>query len=212
MIALHSEATVIIVDDNEAVRDSIAILMQSVGLHTRVFASADEFLDTYNDSNAMDCTGCVLLDVRMPGMNGIQLYKEMNRRALTWPVLFITGHGDVPMAVEAMRDGAFDFIQKPFREEEVLQRVQQAIEQDANDRVRDSEHQENAQRLAQLSKREREVLERLMDGQANKVIAIDLDISERTVEQHRARVMEKMQARSLAHLIRMVISTRIQSK
>ena len=199
----NSDATTVhIVDDDDAVRDSLAMLMQSVGIDARQYASATEFLDT----NPADNPGCVILDVRMPGLSGLQLFKEMNRRRMSWPVLFITGHGDVPMAVEAMRDGAFDFIQKPFRENELLERVQQAIAQDRSDRVQESELTAVKERLQSLTSRERDVLQRIVDGCANKVIAIDLDISQRTVEQHRARVMEKMQARSLAHLIRMVLS------
>lgn len=191
-----------IVDDDDAVRDSLALLMNSVGIDARQYASANAFLE----ANPPDTTGCVVLDVRMPGISGLQLFKEMNRRRMSWPVLFITGHGDVPMAVEAMRDGAFDFVQKPFRENELLERVQQAIAQDRADRVQESELASINERLASLTNRERDVLGRIVDGCANKVIAIDLDISQRTVEQHRARVMEKMKARSLAHLIRMVIS------
>ncbi len=191
-----------IVDDDDAVRDSLAMLMNSVGIDARQYPSANAFLE----ASPPDTTGCVVLDVRMPGLSGLQLFKEMNRRRMSWPVLFITGHGDVPMAVEAMRDGAFDFVQKPFRENELLERVQQAIAQDRADRVQESELASIKDRLTSLTNRERDVLGRIVDGCANKVIAIDLDISQRTVEQHRARVMEKMQARSLAHLIRMVIS------
>ncbi len=191
-----------IVDDDDAVRDSLALLMNSVGIDARQYPSANAFLE----ASPPDTTGCVVLDVRMPGLSGLQLFKEMNRRRMSWPVLFITGHGDVPMAVEAMRDGAFDFVQKPFRENELLERVQQAIAQDRADRVQESELASIKDRLTSLTNRERDVLGRIVDGCANKVIAIDLDISQRTVEQHRARVMEKMQARSLAHLIRMVIS------
>lgn len=191
-----------IVDDDDAVRDSLALLLSSVGIDARQYQSADAFLE----ASPPDTPGCVVLDVRMPGMSGLQLFKEMNRRRMSWPVLFITGHGDVPMAVEAMRDGAFDFVQKPFRENELLERVQQAVTQDRADRVHESELSAIHDRLDSLTNRERDVLGRIVDGCANKVIAIDLDISQRTVEQHRARVMEKMQARSLAHLIRMVIS------
>ncbi len=197
-----SAPVVHIIDDDDAVRDSLALLMNSVGIDARQYASANAFLE----ASPPDTTGCVVLDVRMPGISGLQLFKEMNRRRMSWPVLFITGHGDVPMAVEAMRDGAFDFVQKPFRENELLERVQQAIAQDRADRVQESELASINERLKSLTNRERDVLERIVDGSANKVIAIDLDISQRTVEQHRARVMEKMKARSLAHLIRMVIS------
>lgn len=200
--ANESKPVVHIVDDDDAVRDSLALLMSSVGIQAQQYASGTDFLD----SSPPDTPGCVIMDVRMPGLSGLQLFKKMNRRRMSWPVLFITGHGDVPMAVEAMRDGAFDFIQKPFRENELLERVQQAIAQDRADRVQESELAGIKDRLESLTAREQDVLQRIVDGCANKVIAIDLDISQRTVEQHRARVMEKMQARSLAHLIRMVLS------
>lgn len=192
-----------IIDDDDAVRDSLALLLTSVGLPSQQYASAAEFLESTLDDNI---PGCLILDVRMPGMSGLQLFKELHRRGLSWPVIFMTGHGDVPMAVQAMREGAFDFVQKPFRESELLDRVQQAIAQDRNDRTQDSELAAVQQRLAELTGRERDVLDRIVAGQANKVIAIELDISQRTVEQHRARVMRKMNARSLAHLIRMVIN------
>ena len=191
-----------IIDDDDAVRDSLALLLTSVGLPSQQYASAAEFLESTPDDHS---PGCLILDVRMPGMSGLQLFKELHRRGLSWPVIFMTGHGDVPMAVQAMREGAFDFVQKPFRESELLDRVQQAIAQDRNDRTQDSELAAVQQRLAELTARERDVLDRIVAGQANKVIAIELDISQRTVEQHRARVMRKMNARSLAHLIRMVI-------
>lgn len=191
-----------IIDDDDAVRDSLALLLTSVGLLSQQYASATEFLDSTLDDSV---PGCLILDVRMPGMSGLQLFKELHKRGLSWPVIFMTGHGDVPMAVQAMREGAFDFVQKPFRESELLDRVQQAIAQDRNDRTQDSELAAVQQRLAELTARERDVLDRIVAGQANKVIAIELDISQRTVEQHRARVMRKMKARSLAHLIRMVI-------
>ncbi len=203
-----TKPTVHIVDDDYAVRDSLSLLMRSVGLAVQVYASADEFLGASHAAGP----GCVVLDVRMPGMSGIALFKTMNQRGLSWPVLFITGHGDVPMAVEAMREGAFDFIQKPFREDQLLERVQQAIAQDGADRVRAEEVDSIRERLATLTDREREVLDRIVMGQANKVIAIELDISQRTVEQHRNHVMQKMQARSLAHLIRMVIAARGESQ
>lgn len=200
--ANDSKPIVHIIDDDDAVRDSLALLMNSVGIDAQQYASGTEFLE----ASPPDSPGCVILDVRMPGLSGLQLFKKMNQRRMSWPVLFITGHGDVPMAVEAMRDGAFDFIQKPFRENELLERVQQAIAQDRSDRVQESELAGINDRLESLTAREKDVLQRIVDGCANKVIAIDLDISQRTVEQHRARVMEKMQARSLAHLIRMVLS------
>lgn len=195
---------VFVVDDDEAVRDAIVLLMHSVGLSASAYPDAQSFLDARRDEHP----ACLILDVRMPGMSGIQLARQDAVRLQAWPVIFVTGHGDVPMAVEAMREGAFDFLQKPFREDELIQRVQHAIEQDHNDQVLASERGEIEERLQDLTPREREILERIVEGDANKVIAIDLGISARTVELHRANVMDKMQARSLAHLLRQVLSLR----
>lgn len=199
-----SESTpiVFIVDDDEAVRDSLRMLMESIGLATEAFASADQFLDAYDESRS----GCLVLDIRMPGMSGLELQALLNERRAMLPVIFITGHGDVPMAVQAIRGGAYDFIQKPFREQELLDRVQQVLAED--ERNRDVLHQkrEILERLSTLTPREREVLDLVVAGKANKVIAIDLGLSQRTVEIHRAHVMEKMQTKSLAHLVRMMIS------
>lgn len=191
-----------IIEDDEAVRDALVLLMQSVGLQASAYPDAASFLQADHQEHP----ACLVLDVRMPGMSGLQLAREPQVRRQAWPIIFVTGHGDVPMAVEAMREGAFDFLQKPFREEELIQRVQRAIEQDHNDQVAASERGEIEARLQELTPREREILDRIMAGEANKVIAIELGISARTVELHRANVMEKMQARSLAHLLRQVLS------
>ncbi len=196
-----SAGRVFVIDDDAAVCDSLVLLMQSVGLQAEAFQDARSFLAAGRD----DHPACIVLDVRMPGMSGPQVAKELAARGQTWPIIFITGHGDVAMAVEAMREGAFDFVQKPFREDELIQRVQQAIAQDHADMVIASEQDEIRECLAELTPREREILDRVVEGQANKVIAIELRISSRTVELHRARVMEKMRARSLAHLIRQVL-------
>ncbi|MEJ2130791.1 MAG: response regulator transcription factor [Gammaproteobacteria bacterium] len=197
-----AQATVFIVDDDEAVRDSLSMLMESVGIATEVFASGQEFLAGFDE----DRGGCLVLDIRMPGMSGLELQAVLNERRSMLPVIFITGHGDVPMAVQAIRSGAQDFIQKPFREQELLDRVQQVLAEDL--RNRDVLHQKRdiLARLATLTPREREVLDMVVAGKANKVIAIDLGLSQRTVEIHRAHVMEKMQTKSLAHLVRMMIS------
>ena len=195
-----SEPVVYLVDDDEAVRDSLSLLLRSVGLTVHAFEDARDFLDADHSAHP----GCLLLDMRMPGMSGLQLSRALRERGKTWPVIFITGHGDVPMAVDAMREGAFDFIQKPFREDQLIERVQAAIAQDQQDLVTLAEQHDIRQRMQLLTERETEILERIVDGDANKVIAIDLGISQRTVELHRLRVMQKMQARSLAHLVRMV--------
>jgi FixJ family two-component response regulator len=193
--------TVHIVDDDDGVRSSIRMLMKSVGLPAVTFASAQEFLTGYQPERG----GCLVLDIRMPGMSGLELQQELNRRGAVIPVIFITGHGDVPMAVEAMRHGAFEFLQKPFRDQELIDRVQQAMQRDQETRESLREHARIQARLASLTPRECEVMELLTAGKANKVMAHELGLSQRTVEIHRARVMEKMEARSLAQLVRMTL-------
>ncbi len=193
-------AVVYVVDDDEAVRDSLKLLLESVDLSCQTFASATDFLDEHNP----DQHSCLVADIRMPGMSGLDLQEELNRRSSTIPILFITGHGDVPMAVDAMKSGALDFIQKPFRDQDLLDRIHQALESDEEAREDNRELSETRNRIARLTARETEVMHRVVQGQANKVIALDLGVSQRTVEIHRARVMQKMGARSLAELVRMV--------
>lgn len=195
--------SVYIVDDDEGVRGSVRFLIRSVGLAAQVYASAQEFLAAYDRRDP----GCLLLDVRMPGMSGLDLQQELNRRGATIPVVFITGHGDVPMAVEAMQQGAFDFLQKPFRDQDLLDRVQRALARDAETRARLAARAEIRARLATLTPRETEVMELITRGKANKVAGAELGVSQRTVEIHRAHVMEKMRASSLAELVRMVLDT-----
>jgi FixJ family two-component response regulator len=194
--------TVFVVDDDAAVRDSLRMLLRSVGLPCETFESGHAFLDGDPD----DRPGCLVLDIRMPGMSGLELQTRLNERNSILPIIFITGHGDVPMAVEAMQAGAVDFIQKPFRDQDLLDRINQALEKDANSRRALTERGVIRKHLDSLTPREREVLDLVVAGKANKVIAGDLDLSQRTVEIHRARVMEKMGAHSLAHLVRMVIA------
>jgi two-component system, LuxR family, response regulator FixJ len=192
---------VFIVDDDEAVRASLRLLLKSVGLAATALGSAQEFLASHDASQP----GCLLLDIRMPGMSGLELQQQLNLRGAIMPVIFITGHGDVPMAVEAMKHGAFDFLQKPFRDQELLERVQRALAKDQENRVALSQHSKIRARLESLTPREREVLELMTRGMPNKVMAADLGISQRTVEIHRARVMEKMAASSLAQAVRMLM-------
>jgi len=194
--------TVFVVDDDEAVRTSLKLLLRSVGLPVETFSSAQEFLDRFD----ADRPGCLVLDIRMPGMSGLELQEHLNAMHAMIPVVFITGHGDVPMAVEAMQHGAVDFIQKPFRDQDLIDRINQALEKDRENRAGLHERDNIRTRIADLTPREREVLDLVSAGKANKVIASDLDVSQRTVEIHRARVMEKMGASSLAHLVRMVIA------
>jgi two-component system response regulator FixJ len=147
--------------------------------------------------------GCLVLDVRMPEMSGLEVQQHLNRKGSMLPVILITGHGDIPMAVQAMKDGAFDFLQKPFRDQDLIDRINGALKQDAENRATLEKHAELRRRLESLTPREREVMAFVVDGKANKVIAIDLGLSERTIEIHRANVMEKMGARSVAHLVKM---------
>jgi FixJ family two-component response regulator len=194
-------ATVFVVDDDDAVRTSLRLLLKSVGLPVETYGSAQEFLDAFDADRA----GCLVLDIRMPGMSGLELQQKLNEMHAIVPIVFITGHGDVPMAVEAMQHGAVDFIQKPFRDQDLIDRINQALERDRENRAGLKERDAIRRRMEQLTPREREVLDLVTQGKANKVIAGDLNVSQRTVEIHRARVMEKMGASSLAHLVRMVI-------
>lgn len=193
------EPTVFIVEDDEAVRDSLRLMLESLGHKVASYSRADEFLESYDP----ELPGCLVLDIRMPGMNGMELQRKLNAMTSILPIIFVTGHGDVPMAVEAMQQGAVDFVQKPYREQELLDKIQKAVAEDAENRQELREVQTIQGRLEELTPREREVLAMMVEGKANKVIAIDLDISQRTVEIHRSRVMEKMNARSLAQLVRM---------
>jgi two-component system response regulator FixJ len=192
---------VFIVDDDEAVRSSLRLLLKSVGLVPTALGSAREFLDKYDPAQP----GCLVLDVRMPGMSGIELQETLNQQGAVIPVIFITGHGDVPMAVEAMQAGAFDFLQKPFRDQDLIDRIQRALEKDRASRAVLDERSLIQERLESLTPREREVLTLVTSGKPNKVMAADLGVSQRTVEIHRARVMEKMGASSLAQLVRMIM-------
>jgi two-component system, LuxR family, response regulator FixJ len=192
---------VFIVDDDEAVRSSLRLLLKSVGLMPQALGSAREFLQKYDPEQP----GCLVLDVRMPGMSGLELQEHLNKLGAVIPVIFVTGHGDVPMAVEAMQAGAFDFLQKPFRDQDLIDRIQRALEKDRTSRSTLEERTVIRQRLESLTPREREVLNMVAAGKANKSMAADLGVSQRTVEIHRARVMEKMGANSLAQLVRMVM-------
>jgi len=192
---------VYVIDDDEAVRSSLRLLLKSVGLVPEAFASARDFLDKYDPAQP----GCLVLDVRMPEMSGLELQELLNFQGAIIPVIFITGHGDVPMAVEAMQAGAFDFLQKPFRDQDLIDRIQKALEKDRSNRTVLGQRSQIRERLESLTAREREVLDLVTSGKPNKIMAVDLGVSQRTVEIHRARVMEKMGASSLAQLVRMVL-------
>lgn len=193
--------TVFVVDDDEGVRSALALLLKSMGQASATYASAADFLADYDPERR----GCALLDVRMPGMSGLELQDELNRRGVVLPVIFITGHGDVPMAVEAMQRGAFDFLQKPFRDDDLAERIRRALARDRELRAAIGEKSQIRTRLGRLTPRERQVLALVAAGKPNKVMAAELGVSQRTVEIHRAHVMKKMGASSLAQLVRMTL-------
>lgn len=193
------EPIVFVVDDDPAVRDSLRWLLSSVDLHAETFASAQEFIDAYEP----DQLGCVLVDVRMPGMSGLELQEELAARGTLMPVIIITGHSDVQMAVRAMKSGAFDFIEKPFNDQALLDLVQKALDENKLTVRTRTQKDGIRERFDLLSPRERQVLEQIVLGEPNKRIAFNLGLSEKTVEAHRAKVMDKTQAGSLAELIRM---------
>jgi two-component system, LuxR family, response regulator FixJ len=196
-----AEPKVFVVDDDPAVREWLEALLRAAGHSVVSFASAAEFLAAY----APNVPGCLVLDIRMPEMSGLELQARLKERAATLPVIFITSHGDVPMAVEAMRAGAVDFLLKPFEDQDLLDRVRQALALDAASQAERSELDAIRARIKALTPRELEVMRLVVEGKANKIIATDLSLSQRTVEIHRARVMDKMGAGSLAHLVRMVL-------
>lgn len=185
-----------IVDDDEAIRDALSWLLRSRGVVSRCWSSAESFLDDYST----DMSGCLLLDIRMTGMTGIELHEHLIVRGCTLPILFLTGHGDVPMAVQALKRGAFDFIEKPFNDNELADRVLEALKLDESRRWRDADRAQIEERLASLTERERDVMARILAGKLNKVIADDLQIAMRTVEVHRAHLFEKMKVRSAVEL------------
>jgi len=188
-----------IVDDDDGMRRALTVLITTIGYQAVAFAKPTEFLAKYDPSQP----GCLVLDVRMPEMSGLEVQQHLNKAGSVLPVILVSGHGDIPMAVQAMKDGAFDFLQKPFRDQELIDRINGALKLDAQNRESVDRLADLTAREQSLTPREREVLVLVVDGKANKVIAIDLGLSERTVEIHRANVMEKMGARSVAHLVKM---------
>jgi two-component system response regulator FixJ len=196
------ESTVYVVDDDDGMRRALHTLLNTVGFNTSVFSKPSEFLAKFH----ADAPGCLVLDIRMPEMSGLELQQHLNTIGSMLPVIFITGHGDVPMAVQAMKEGAFEFIQKPFRDQDLLDHINHAIIQDTQNRSSLARRAEVLHRVESLTARERQVMDLVVDGAANKVIAIDLGLSERTVEIHRAKVMEKMGSRSVAHLVKLQLT------
>jgi FixJ family two-component response regulator len=201
---MNNKPTVFVVDDDLDMRNSLKWLVESIGLTVASFPSAESFLEAGPPARP----GCLLLDVRMPGMGGLRLLEHLRARGSSLPVILLTGHGEVSMAVTALKSGAFDFIEKPAAHQVILERVQDAIALDRKNHTRASEKAAFEDLLAQLTQREGEVLERLVDGEITRDIAQAMAISERTVEKHRERLMHKMQAKSLAHLIRLVVEHR----
>jgi two-component system, LuxR family, response regulator FixJ len=199
---MPSDKTVVhVIDDDEAMRQSLAFLLATVGMEVQTYESAIAFLDAAPKLK----TGCVITDVRMPDLSGLELLRRLRELKLSIPVVVITGHGDVPLAVEAMKAGAIDFLEKPFDDEVLLTSVRSALNQLDRDQKRQVERSDIEARLATLSSRERDVLEGLVAGLANKQIAYDLGISPRTIEIYRANLMTKMQAASLSNLVRMAL-------
>lgn len=199
-----TEGTVFIVDDNAAVRDAIRWLVEQVGLTARTYGAAQEFLSAYRPG----VRGCLVLDIRMPGMSGLDLQERLLKVGATLPIIFVTGHGDVPVTVRAMKAGAIDFLQKPFNDNMLLDAIFAAIRQSEEMRAEEERRAQAAQGLAALTAREREVLRLLRGGKSSKLIAADMGISVRTVEGYRANIMDKMNARTVGQLVEMVINAK----
>jgi FixJ family two-component response regulator len=205
---MQPKPTVYVVDDDEAMRNSLRWLIESVGLDVETHAEAREFLDAYDGKNH----GCLVLDLRMPGMSGLELQDALASRNMAIPIIFITAHGEVPAAVRAMKGGAVDFISKPFSDQLLLDRIQQAIDLDALSLQERTEQMEVSARLALLSDREREVLEMVVTGSSNKITAKHLGLSTKTVEVHRSHIMKKLKAASLSDLVRLCIMAKVNKE
>ena len=199
-----TEPTVHVVDDDDAIRDALAWLLRSRGVPARTWPSAEAFLAEWSEG----LRGCLVLDVRMDGMSGVELFDRLLARGSRVPVIFLTGHGDVPLAVAALKKGAFDFVEKPFNDNELVDRIIAAVEQDAQQRRQLENEASVAARLAELTPRERQVMERILAGEYNKTIADALGIAVRTVEVHRARIFEKMGVRSAVELAQLLAARR----
>jgi two-component system, LuxR family, response regulator FixJ len=202
---MTNEAIIHVVDDDKAMCESMRWLIESVGLTVRTYPGAKSFLEDYRDTHI----GCLLLDVRMPEMSGLELQDQLNKHDIKLPIIFVTGHGDVPMAVRAMKSGALEFLNKPFNDQELLDSINRAIELDTKRRVSLVQYNHILERLMQLTTRERQVLKLLVAGKLNKVIAAELDLSIKTIELHRSNIMRKLQSRSLAQIISMIYAHNI---
>lgn len=202
----YSDPIVYIVDDDEAVLDSLGMLLNSLSIKNSAYSNGQDFLNSIKPEMMQELSGCIVMDVRMPGMSGMECHQALKSMKCTLPIIFITGHGDIPMAVEAMKEGAVEFIQKPFRDQELIDCIQKAIRTNIQSQNTVQQAQKIERRIDTLSKRELDVLRRVISGQSNKLIAAELHLSQRTIEIHRAKVMEKMNATSLADLITMVLT------
>ncbi len=202
-----SDAAVFVVDDDSLMRDSLECLIKSVGLQADTFSSAQAFLNV----KLPDKPSCLVLDIRMPGLSGLELQEELQKRGIAIPIIFMTGHGTVPMSVRAMKAGAVDFLQKPFEDQELLDLIHHAIDRNRQTRLEQVEINKIEQRVKSLTMREHEILLFVTDGQLNKRIAYDLKMSENTVKTHRARIMRKMEVESLAELVRVTEKVGIHS-
>lgn len=194
--------TIFIIDDDADVRDSLTELLGSVGLKVQTYCSANEFLNSFDSCQS----GCVLVDVRMPGMSGIELQRDLNKLGVMLPVIIMTGHGDVTMAIQAMKDGAFEFLQKPFRDQELLDAISNALEKEKITREKRSHNEEIQRRIDSLTVRERQVIDRVLEGKSNKIIARELEVSDRTIEIHRSHAMQKLEATSIAEMVRIMLN------
>ncbi len=196
----QSEPTVFVVDDDSAVLKGLQLLIKSVGMNVEIYLSAQEFLDSYDPVRP----GCLVLDIRMPAMSGLELQEMLQKKKIRIPIIIITGYGDVPVAVQAMKKGAVDLIEKPFSDQVLLDRIQNSIAEDIQARQKEAERKELESRLALLTPRERQVMDLVTAGKLNKVIASKLGLSQKTVEFHRNHIMEKMKVDSVAELVRLV--------
>ncbi|WP_299074339.1 response regulator [uncultured Paraglaciecola sp.] len=194
-----------VVDDDNAVLDSVGMLLDSIGINNSCYKDAQVFLEAYEKSEFNKQNGCILLDIRMPIISGIECQHRLVQMGCSLPIIFVSGHGDVPTAVEAMKHGAVEFIQKPFRDQVLIDAIQKALQVNASEQQKLEKIKQTRAKIALLTARETQILKAVVLGKANKVIAIDLHLSQRTIEIHRANVMEKMQVKSLAELVKVVI-------
>ena len=208
MMMTRQEPEILIIDDDKSMRVALERLLKTLGFRTRTFSTAEEFLHA---DFQQDSIGCLVLDVKMPGISGMDLQEELTRRDLMFPIVFITGHGTIPMSVRAMKSGAVDFLEKPFEDQELLQAISKALEKGRQSIEKQQESRELKERFEKLTPREQEVFSLVVSGMLNKQVAAELGTSEKTIKVHRARVMEKMHAQSLADLVRMAGKLKISS-